>query len=121
MNPEIYIAETEEWKVIELSFYGSAKLSFGLWPAVLYSSASDKVVILEGERHTRRGFKDRYDMTFEGDSKDLRDIKFSKSIVQLHSKYVLFSECSYEFEDGHFSIALQEEDKGTIDFVNLDI
>lgn len=38
VNPEIYFASTEDWKVVELSYSNPKKrLNFGLWPTMLVS------------------------------------------------------------------------------------
>lgn len=63
LKPEIYFADTEEWSLVETNtFTLGTRIDFGLWPAVLYSSAQEKVIVLKSEKSNTNSSKTRYDI-----------------------------------------------------------
>ena len=121
ITPEIYLPETEDWRMIELQIADPRmRINFGLWPGILFSEAGNKIIIIEGETGKRKSFKERYDLTIGENSKDLKEIKLTKSIFALNTRNKIYSNCCYENEDGRILIATSDE-KSSFNFLHFNI
>jgi hypothetical protein len=68
LSPEIYCAETADWRLITLS---NPQLSFGLWPGIFQASPGNVMVL--ANMQNANAFKVRFDITSSESATELRE------------------------------------------------